>query len=349
MLAGNPLAWHWSSPHPEGFAYEWTHPPLAKEIMAGSMGIFGVTPLAWRLPGALLGVLVIFGVYLVAKKLFGSRDIAVLAAFFISMDGLLFTMSRIGTADIYFIAAAVMSYYFFLAKRDFWSALFLGFAAAAKWSTLWFLPILALTWVILRRKITPGLLWFFVIPPIIYFVSYLPMFYFGHDFSTFWGMQKQMWWYHSGLVATHPYTSPWWQWPLMIRPVYLYQNYKDGIISNIYAIGNPFFFWMGIVALGISIISFIRQRRLTVFLLIFSYLVLFAPWAASPRIMFLYHYLPSLPFLAIILAMVLKKMNWIIAPSVVILIAFIYFYPHWSGMFVPEWWDKTYYWLRSWR
>ncbi len=349
MLVGDPKPWHWSSAHPEGFAYEWTHPPLAKEIMAASMGVLGVHSFAWRLPGALLGVAIVLMVYKIAKKLFASRDIAIFAALFIALDGLVLTMSRIGTADVYFVAFALISYYYFLAKRDLISAIFLGFAAATKWSTMWMLPVFALSFVLLRPKIKLSLLWYLLIPPVIYLASYLPMFTFGHNLETFWGMQKQMWWYHSGLNATHPYTSAWWSWPLTLRPVYLYQNYKDGIVANIYAHGNPFFFWLGGLSVVLSLFVAIKKRLVVYLVLVFSYLVLFTPWAISPRIMFLYHYLPSVPFMAIILASLLKRIKWLLLPSLVIFLAFVYFYPHWSAIFVPEWWDKSYYWISSWR
>jgi predicted membrane-bound dolichyl-phosphate-mannose-protein mannosyltransferase len=350
ILSGDPLPWHWSSQHPEGFAYEWTHPPLAKEIMAASMGIFGVSPFAWRLPGALLGVATIYAVYLIAKKLFGSRDIALLAALLISLDGLVFTMSRIGTADVYFVAFALFSFYYFLKEKDLPSSIFLGLAMASKWSTIWFFPLFSLSFILLRMKFTKSLLWFFIMPPLIYLVSYFPMFTFGHDLNTFWGMQKQMWWYHSKLVATHPYTSSWWSWPLMLRPVYLYQDYKDGIIANIYAIGNPFFFWFGLTSIFASTIVFLKEKIKSLAVLIFGYFILFAPWALSPRIMFVYHYLPSLPLVAILLAFILKRYKWALLPMLtLIVVAFVYFYPHWTAIPVSDEFDKSYYWFASWR
>lgn len=350
MLAGDPKPWHWSSAHPEGFAYEWTHPPIAKEIMAGSMALFGVNSLAWRLPGAISGVFIIFAVWAIARKLFGSRDIAILSAFLISLDGLVLTMSRIGTADTYFVAFALLALYLFLDKRDFGSSIFLGLAAATKWSTLWIFPVFVVAFLLLRRKLKPSLLWLFIIPPMIYLASYTPMFFFNHNLETFWGMQKQMWWYHSGLVATHPYTSPWWSWPIMQRPVYLYQNYENGMVANIYAFGNPFFFWSGLVAMFFSIYLFIKERSAALGVLVFGYFALFAPWALSPRIMFVYHYLPSLPIMAIVLAYILKRYPKLVAPVLILItVSFVYFYPHWTAIVVPEWWDKTYYWFSSWR
>src|SRR3989338_3933898 len=75
MLAGNPAAWEfWNTP-PAGFAYEWTHPPLAKLFMALGMMIYGVGPFGWRFFGALAGVGIIIAVYLISLKLFKSTFI----------------------------------------------------------------------------------------------------------------------------------------------------------------------------------------------------------------------------------------------------------------------------------
>lgn len=350
ILAGDPLPWHWTSPHPEGFAYEWTHPPLAKEIMAASMAIFGVNSFTWRLPGALLGAVVVYLTYLIAKKLFSSRDIGVLAAVIIALDGLVLAMSRIGTADIYFMAFGMGAFYLFLDKKYFVSAALLGLALASKWSTIWLLPVFAFSFLVLRRKIEPGLLWFVVLVPALYLASYAPMFVYGHDLSTFWGMQKQMWWYHTNLTATHPYMSAWWSWPIMLRPVYLFQNYAGNMVSNIYASGNPFFFWLGLPAVVWSARLAFTRKIASLAIVVFGYFALFAPWVSSPRIMFIYHYLPSLPFLAISLSFILTKYRALILPFVLVLfVAFVYFFPHWTAMPVPTWWDKTYYWLSSWR
>jgi len=36
-----------------------------------------------------------------------------------------------------------------------------------------------------------------------------------------------MWYEKSVSTATHPYASPWWSWPLMLRPVAYWQNFPD--------------------------------------------------------------------------------------------------------------------------
>lgn len=351
ILVWDSKPWHWSSAHPEGFAYEWTHPPLAKEIMAASMGFLGMNALAWRLPGAILGVGIIYLTFKIALYLTKSRDIAVLSAFILSLDGLVFTMSRIGTADVYYLFFALACFYFFLREKYLISSILFGLAIASKWSSIYLLPILFWSIVLEKKKLKISLIYFLFFPALIYLASYLPMFLHGFNFETFVGMQKQMWWYHSGLVATHPYESKWWTWPLNLRPVYFYQFDDGNLMGDIYAFGNPFFFWAGIVAFFYLIFKLIRKKASSsMALVVFGYLVFFAPWAASPRIMFLYHYLPSLPFLAIILAYFLKRKQKLLIPILtVIFLGFIYFYPHLTGIHIPREIALNYYWLKSWR
>ena len=55
--------------------------------------------------------------------------------------------------------------------------------------------------------------------------------------------------YHSGLEATHPYSSSWYQWPTMVRPIWYYSGYvTDAVKEGISAFGNPLVWWGGIPA-----------------------------------------------------------------------------------------------------
>ena len=153
VLHGDPKAWEWWNPHPEGFAYEWTHPPLAKEIMALSMAFLGESAFAWRLPAALAGTVSVYLVYLIGKKLFSDPKTGLLASSIFALDGLVLVMSRIGMNDIYFLVFMLASFCFFLKKRGLASAFFLGLAASSKWTVFWFLPILVIAHFALRRSL----------------------------------------------------------------------------------------------------------------------------------------------------------------------------------------------------
>lgn len=387
ILHGNKMAWEWWNVPPKGFAYEWTHPPLAKLGMVLGMLIFGENSFGWRIPGALLGVGSVYLVYLIAKKLFDDEKIALLSAGVFALDGLPLVMSRIGMNDSYILFFALASIYLFMEQKNLFSAIAFGLALSSKWSALWAIPILGLLYLqrkdnifrglksaalSLRKdvdtasihpldfargfleafnKFEKGLLWFIVLVPAVYLAIYVPFFLSGHGWPTFIELQKQMWWYHTRLKATHPYTSTWWEWPFLVRPIYLYTSgYAKGVVANIYAMGNPAVFWGGLAAVVWGIYYAYVNKIKSLGLVIFSYLVFFVPWALSPRIMFLYHYLPSIPFLAIATGYFLKRTPKAIIPFFLIAgILFIYFFPHWTGMTIPQSLDSLYYWFPSWR
>ncbi len=351
ILHGDTRAWEWWNPNPEGFAYEWTHPPLAKLGMVLGMKVFGENSFGWRIPGALLGVGSVLLVFLLATEIFKDKLVGVLSSAIFALDGLPLVMSRIGMNDSYLLFFSLLSIYLFMKEKNLFSAVFFGLALASKWSALWAIPILGLLNLQRKNKFEKGLLWFVVLVPAVYLAIYIPFFLSGHNFNLFIELQKQMWWYHTGLKATHPYTSSWWSWPLLLRPIYLYtSNEIGGLVSRIYVMGNPVVFWFGLASVIASFVyAFIGRNKKLAFV-VFSYLIFFVPWAASPRIMFLYHYLPSLPFLAIASGYILRRFPKIVPYFFIpLVLVFIYFYPHWAGLNIPFWLDKSYYWFSSWR
>ena len=374
MLHGDPKAWEWWNTPPDGFAYEWTHPPLAKYGMVLGMAVFGENSFGWRFPGAVLGVVCVYLLYLVVRELFKDELMALLSAFIFSLDGIFLVISRIGMNDVYFLTFALLSIYLFLRNKYLYSAIILGVSLSAKWSALWVYPVLVLGQILLKRKKAKSFLLYFLIPPLVYLVIYIPFFMSGHSFEQFinidallncigvtscqypFGLQQQMFWYHTHLNATHAYSSPWWSWPLNVRPVYLYTSAAvNNMVSRIYLIDNPMLSWIGVAGVFVLMASFVRKHLLShintrVLFVLGAYFVFFIPWALSPRIMFLYHYLPSLPFLAIALAYILRKMPRLMLVALpLMIVTYIYFYPHWAGLSVPEWLDKSYYWFKSWR
>jgi dolichyl-phosphate-mannose-protein mannosyltransferase len=352
ILHNDSKAWEWWNTPPAGFAYEWTHPPLAKLGMVLGMRIFGENSFGYRIPGAIFGVGSIFLIYLIAKMLFKDGAIGLLSAGVFSLDGLPLVMSRIGMNDSYLLFFSLLTVYLFLRNKNLLSALAFGLAIASKWSAIWVIPILFIIWLKRKNKFEPGLfLSFLILPFALYLLTYLPMFLSGHSLSVWWEMQKQMWWYHTGLRATHPYTSQWWSWPLLIRPIYLYTSEEvSGMVARIYAMGNPLVFWFGLSSVVLSFIFSFVERNKKLGLVVFCYLIFFVPWAASSRIMFLYHYLPSIPFMAIATGYVLRRNPKLIFPFLVLsFLLFVYFYPHWAGLQIPLWLDKSYYWIGSWR
>lgn len=167
-------------------------------------------------------------------------------------------------------------------KPLFLSGLFFGFGAASKWIAFYGAAGLALLFFVNKyieytdyRKFTKpsrkkpawfhdykdlylfstmGLcvVFFVIIPGIIYSLSYIPWLKVPSvdSFKIVIDNFKSMLKYHSTLEATHDYQSPWWEWPFMIKPMAFYfgGELPAGIISKIYTLGNPAIWWTGVVA-----------------------------------------------------------------------------------------------------
>lgn len=400
MLLGNPAAWEfWNTP-PAGFAYEWTHPPLAKLFMAGGMILFGTNPFGWRFFGALAGVGLIFLVYQLSIKLFKSQFIALTASLLLTFESLLFVQSRIGMNDAYFIFFMLLTLWSLLSGKYLLSGLLFGASLASKWTSVYLVFIFAFLFalkffkktkderkLLIKKALIKGLVFFGIIPLVTYFLSYTPFFFvkdaglanhidysskivkieqslcrpilsyeFCDKLAIVWNVNQQMYWYHTRLKATHGYQSLWYTWPLDLRPVYYYVENIGQNIAQIYALGNPAIFWPGILAVVFAVYKLIKRPTFALGLILTAYLAFWLPWALSPRIMFLYHYTPSVIFLAVLMAIVLKDI-WIIRYGrvlvfgylLLVIATFIYFYPHVAAVPVSTTFNNSYFWLRTWR
>ncbi|MFC1711166.1 glycosyltransferase family 39 protein [Patescibacteria group bacterium] len=380
MAKGNIKAWEWWNTPPEGFAYEWTHPPLAKLIMAGGVLLFGknneVSQYAFRFPAVLFGLGVIYLIFLLAREIFRNEKIGLLAAFLASFDGLSFVMSRIGMADIYFLFFLLLSIYLTLKEKYIFSGISLGLAIATKWTGIYLYPVIGM---LLIKKMNfnlktiklqlslfftnyflKWLLAFIIAPIVIYLLSYTLFFTSGHTWIQFKELQQQMWWYHTNLEATHSYQSAAWTWPFMWRPVWFWVNYQDNLIGNIYNLGNPLLWWTGLFILPLAVyktFTNFNKRKFSLGFVIFCYFSFWLPWTASPRIMFLHHYLPAIPFLSMLIAWFLVKIKeWkigddrlIIGYLLLIMITFMFFYPHYAGTMIPKELNNYLFWFSSWK
>lgn len=339
-LKGNKDAWNPFGKSPPGVAFEWLHPPIEKEIMTASMFILHTTDAwAYRLPGALLGILSIFLVYKLALLLFKNKVTALISAFIFSIDGLVFVQSRTGMNDIYLVTFILVSVIFFVQKRYFFSAVFMGVAMATKWPGI-FLFLIYLPFLLASHNYRK-IFFFLFIPPIVYLLSYAHYFLIGYNLNDFVDLHKQIWWYQTNLKATHDYTSPWWSWPLNLYPVWYFVDYKEKLTANIFAAGNPPLFWFGALATVLTGWEALKKKSLNLFLILMGFLVFWLPWALSPRIMFLYHYAPSVAFMALALGHQLssrfaRKKSRVLLILSICLAGFILVYPFLTGVHLPS-------------
>ena len=145
---------------------------------------------------------------------------------------------------------------------------------------------------------------FVMIPGLIYLLSYLPFRDYSEDglFLRMLHNQTSMFNYHSDLNATHPYSSPWYQWPLIVRPIWYFSGYPgETLREGISAFGNPLVWWAGIPAFFYMLWLWARKRDRTAAFLSISYLAQYLPWVFVTRITFIYHYFPSVVFVVLMI------------------------------------------------
>lgn len=195
---------------------------------------------------------------------------------------------------------------------------------------------------------------FIVIPSAIYFASYIPFrFIEGHPytFRELLDYQKNMFSYHNKLQQSHPYASMWYTWPIMYKPMwYYYQDLGAGQISTISCFGNPAVWWVGLVAFFATLFTALKKRDGKAWFLVLALLSQIVPWMPIPRVLFIYHYFASTPFLMIMTAYTLQNIYADIKTDAarrrfyvgagaylgVVLLLFILFYPVISGMPVAK-------------
>lgn len=204
---------------------------------------------------------------------------------------------------------------------------------------------------------------FLVIPFIIYTLSYIPFInkYRFEDLGLLermWINQGDMFHYHAYLKATHPFSSTWFEWPIMARPIYYFaRDISSTMAEGISSFGNPLIWWGGIVAFIGTIYYTIRDKdRAGAFLLV-SYLAQYLPWVLVSRCTFIYHYFPSVPFVILMLAYCIyhlmterpKLKTAIIIFIALTVILFVMFYPVLSGMPVSKVYVNYFIrWFESW-
>lgn len=117
-----------------------------------------------------------------------------------------------------------------------------------------------------------------------------------------------------GSVGEHSYSSRWYSWPFMTRPVYYWQGSVDQADKqgHIYMLGNPVVWW-GTTFATICLLSLLllkhssvmRYEKVAIFLLL-GYGVNYIPFVFIDRPMFMYHYLFALIFAILIAGLMVK-------------------------------------------
>lgn len=371
------------------YSYENTHPPLGKLFISLGIRIFGMNPFGWRIAGTLFGILMLPFIYLFAKRLVKEYFLTVCVTVLFAFDFMHFTQTRIATIDVFVTFFIILMYYFMYCYCERsqrgesllrtlvplgLSGISMGFGVASKWTGAYAgvgLAILFFITLYLRWKKDKSLsyviktlvfclVFFVAVPAVIYTLSYLP---FVDNQNT--GLlarmlknQETMFNYHTGIEATHPYSSWWYQWPIMYRPIWYYSGtVTETVKEGISAFGNPLVWWTGIPAFFYLLYRMIRKRDKKAGFLVVAYLAQYLPWIFVRRITFIYHYFPSVPFVTLMIGycmFLLWKKRPEIKRGICIYTGlavglFVMFYPVLSGFPISTWYvDHFLRWFGSW-
>jgi dolichyl-phosphate-mannose-protein mannosyltransferase len=207
------------------------------------------------------------------------------------------------------------------------------------------------------------------IPALVYYVSWIP--YIQVDPSNeFWDLQNKTMDYHArvGGLSAHPYCSSWYTWMLMLRPIaYFYQTAPNNnqVIYDVHAMGNPFLWWFStaamVIFLGLLVQRFwqwlillqnrsagelgnlprLGVRSWAVIYLLTNWGANLLPWVRVTRCLFLYHYMESLIFAVLAIALLIdhwlqSDQDWrnVAGFTVIclILVAFVFWMPLYLGL-----------------
>ena len=253
-----------------------------------------------------------------------------------------------------------------------WSAVFAGIGLGVLFALTWYNALAHYTGSIpkeganvrkyrkdLARTVRYCVLFFGIVPIIIYCLSYIP-------FARASGLslpksiiqnQTEIFSWHAFLTDTHEYQSSWWSWPFDIRPAqYYYHPMQDGRAGGIYTFGNPALWWGGFLALIWCLKRIIKDKDRTAGFLCIAWVAQIMPWVFISRFSFIYHYFPCVPFLALTSVYFIKtrpqshQRRYVLIYGVLVLALFVVFYPVLCGMPISNSnYIKGLQWLPSWK
>jgi dolichyl-phosphate-mannose-protein mannosyltransferase len=207
-----------------------------------------------------------------------------------------------------------------------------GAAIACKWSGVYLLAAVAVLafmhgaarrreahryWRVAREEGVLLLIALLLLPIVVYIASYAGNldgrllawpWQQGSWARAFLARQQLMLEHHTGVLYTHPYTSPAWSWWFIKRPVlFHFRDVPKGSYREILAFGNPLVWWLGLLSLATIAWRLLRRRSVLApeTVIVAGFVAGYLPWLLITRQeAFLYYVLPAVPFLCLALAQV---------------------------------------------
>lgn len=286
-----------------------THPPLAKYLIGFGIWSYNImpftetvelsqaqitdlSPVAWRWMNGLIGTLLVPLVAMLSFRMSKSRLLALIAAFFVAVEGMLIVESRYALNNLYLAFFGLLAIYFFAVANDAKKhtyiflalcAVSLGLCFSVKWNGLgysacvWAVLVLFYLIRLFNRsevgaltennlalgklsQLNPLLVFSLLIflLAICYYLVFIPHIRMNPEFD-FVELQRQILGYHSDGVKPdeHPYCSSWYGWPMLLRPMgYYFKATEEAgttFFTDVHLLGNPFLVWLG--AMSIVVMS----------------------------------------------------------------------------------------------
>ena len=377
------------------YMYASVHPLLGTNIIALSIHLFGMHPFAWRLPGAIASVLMLPVLYGILKHLLKRDYLSLIGSFLLAADFMHITTARIATLEPFSILFILCSFYWMLkyCMSNFYtlpmwkgilylflSGIFMGLSIATKWTGCYAaigLAIMLFTnWIqrfleykkdkeahqqffkILLTTMLACILFFIIIPIVIYCISYIPDKIFRNEpwtIANVWKQAQQMYHYHVNLNATHPYQSTWFQWILDLRPMWYYVGIKGNVFHTISCFSNPLLTWIGLPAILFTTYRALCKKDIVGWYIVVGYFSGLLPWIIYvQRIVFAYHFYPTSLFTIIAIVYCINLLNnrkmSIVVPAYLAayLALFILFLPVITGFGTSQQFARFLAWLPGW-
>ena len=171
--------------------------------------------------------------------------------------------------------------------------------------------------------------------------------------------QHFMFTYHQGVHNPHPYESYWYQWIFDGRPILYYRDLDvPGVKSLFASFNNPLVSWTGLAAFFAVAVQTVRRKCGRGLFILIAILSQFVPWLPIGRILFAYHYFPTVLFLCFAVAYLMDDMMARKRKGCRLAVygftgcavgLYAVFYPELVGLYVPTWYAQYFLrWFPSW-
>ena len=365
------------------------HPPLGKWLIAAGIAIFGDNEFGWRFATAVIGTLLILLVARLVHVLFYSPFLTALAAGLMAIDGLLLVHSRTALLDLFLTFFTLLGLYLWSRNRHWWAGFTFGLALGCKWSAVYFIAVIAFITLYrilvaqdireTPRKIAGAVARYGLLPFTVYTLTWLGWLLTdrgwdrqssSNPFIALINYHAEMLSFHVGLTEKHPYQSNPLGWLVMSRPTSFFYDAPKGCASDecsreVLALGTPFLWWIGTVAILLVVFHWIKSLRnrttdSAANIVIIGLVAGLLPWFALPdRTVFTFYAIIIQPFLILAIIYCAKlllqsRLKLVVSQSIIaggftlIFLCFLYFLPLFIGQLITydQWQDRM--WFDSW-